>query len=214
MKIVKQIAEWILRYEIKASDQILVNQSKLIHLLVSNNDVNMDRFIEIGLQSASILHRSAQTDKENSRLQNQLYEKGKLVMPKKMFIAISEWMPDPNFVAVVNTKTVNDELCRHVFVFSDSLGNHKITGKVFDNEPTCGYNDYNIKHLVIQISDYNFHLEIQLVKREVRYCINGCESEIKTHVWALGDNVQLISEQAFDVVTAFIKVQRDIILGK
>jgi len=214
MKIVKQIAEWILRSEIKASDQILVNQSKLIHLLVTQYTTAEEICNERGIQMAASAHHALQVDKERNRLQNQLFEHGKVLMPKNIFKAISDWMPDPNFVALVSTKEVNDELCKHVLHVDDSLGVHNITGKIFDHPINGGYNKDNAKYLVIRVSDYNFVIEVQLIKRQVRYDMQGCISELTTHVWALGNSVQLISDQAWGAAMSFIKAQREIQLGK
>jgi len=197
MKIVNQLASWILRHEIKASDQILVNQSKLIHLLVSKFEESEAIAIQRGVDMSASANHALQVDKERNRLKDQLFTHGKVIIPNYMFKGISDWLPDPNFVALVPTKDVNDELCRHIRSIDDVWGVHFVTGKVYDHPINGGYNKDNLKYLVIRINDYNFTIEVQLVKRQVRYAIQDCTSEITTHVWALGNSVQLISDQAW-----------------
>ena len=214
MKIVNQLASWILRHEIKASDQILVNQSKLIHLLVSKFEESEAIAIQRGVDMSASANHALQVDKERNRLKDQLFTHGKVIIPNYMFKGISDWLPDPNFVALVPTKDVNDELCRHIRSIDDVWGVHFVTGKVYDHTINGGYNKDNLKYLVIRINDYNFTIEVQLVKRQVRYAIQDCTSEITTHVWALGNSVQLISDQAWGAAMSFIKVQRKIQLGR
>ena len=130
-------------------------------------------------------------------------------MPKGLFKAVADYLPDPNFVANTKTEIVNEKLSKWSSLFySDCLGSHIVKGKVSDNDET-GYNSYNTKILTMYIGGYELIFDVRLVKTTVKMTVVG-SVEITTFVWVLSENVQLVSEEAWGALMAFSKTNKEL----
>lgn len=209
---IKWLAYQILKKEINVNNTALQLQSKYISLVTSEIVDYQDKCIELNTEMGEIVHQNIYLFKENKRLNDRFVEIKKTYLPKGLFKAIADYLPDPNYVASFPLEKINEQLAKmSVMYYSDSLGVHEIAGRVFENERNYRYNSDNPSHILISIPDYVVRVKIELIKREVNLCANGVNTSVLTYVWALGDNVQLISEQAWETTLAFAKVQKELL---
>lgn len=190
MEIVKKIARYILRKELKLQETAFETQAGLIH---------------------DYTQKFEELEEWAKKLRGQVYElkkqrRGPIISPLMLSNIISI-LPDPNEVATgrISAKDL------------DATTSFTENGKTFFCKiikviPSESESKSSISGLLIHISEYNTTIEIPLSLQKMDYNVLGVGTEITTYFWDFyKSGIRLLNGKSWTMLTEFIKAQYNVL---
>nr|DAJ28051.1 MAG TPA: hypothetical protein [Caudoviricetes sp.] len=186
MEIVKKIARYILRKELKLQEVAFETQAGLIH------DYSQ-RFEEFEIQIES--------------LRKIAFGSRKVLLSQIMVQTIVEMLPDPNKAGTGSL--TSSELSMRSRCFVDRLNGREFQHKI---KFVKAIGEGSIQGLTVHISDYNITVTIPLRRENVNYEVYGVQTAIDTYFWDFyGAGIRMLSNEAFAISSEFIKAQHNVL---
>lgn len=184
MEIVKKIARYILRKELKLQEVAFETQAGLIH---------------------DYSQKFEEFEKQINELRKQ--RRGPIIS-SLMLSNIVSILPDPNEVATgrVSVKDLKDAT-------TSFMENGKtFFCKIIKVIPSDSESKSSISGLLIHISEYNMTIEIPLSLQKMDYNVFGVSTEISTYFWDFyKSGMRLLNSKSWIMFTEFIKAQYNVL---
>lgn len=186
MEIVKKIARYILRKELKLQEVAFETQAGLIH---------------------DYSQKFEEFEKRIESLRKIAFGSHKVLLSQIMVQTIVEMLPDPNKAGT--GRLTSSELSMRSRCFVDRLNGREFQHKI---KFVKAIGEENIQGLTVHISDYNIMVTIPLRRENVNYGVYGVQTAIDTYFWDFyGAGIRMLSNEAFAISSEFIKVQHNVL---
>lgn len=189
MKIIKKLARWILREELKSSeDRIKSLLQERRDLLIQRNELTL------------LLHKAE--DKLDC-FYKRLKQNRKIILPQSIMEGVLKVLPNPN--EVYSGKLVDCEIEKSV-----SFNGEEIPVRL----DRFFKNDFDDIVLTVKIKRLDIDVSFVLRKEKIRYNILGVDTEVETCYWDFNfSNIRLITDDIWKVITKFVEAQRNVLTG-
>lgn len=183
---IKQIARWVLRKEIKLQETAFETQAGVIHDYTQ-------KFVEF--------------EEKIESLRKIAFGSRKVLLSQIMVQTIVEMLPDPNKAGIDILTSSELYMRRRCFV-------DRLNGLEFQHEikfvKVIG--EGSVQGLTVHISDYNIMVTIPLRRENVNYEVYGVQTAIDTYFWDFyGAGIRMLSEEAWAMSTEFIRAQNNVL---
>lgn len=185
-KIVKRIARWVLRKEIKLQEVAFETQAGLIHDYAQ-------KFVEF--------------EKQIESLRKIAFGSRKVLLSQIMVQTIVEMLPDPNKAGTGGLTSL--ELSMRSRCFVDRLNGREFQHKI---KFVKVIGEGSVQGLTVHISDYNIMVTIPLRRENANYEVYGVQTAIDTYFWDFyGAGIRMLSEEAWAMSIEFIRAQNNVL---